>query len=529
MVEERVPVLVVGAGLAGLSTAMFLARRGVRSLVVEKHAGTSIHPRASGQSPRTMELLRFAGIHDEVLAASYGMAGGMRIIIAESMRGTVYQTILGNKEDWDASAFSPLPWGMATQDRVEPIMLERATELGARVSFSTELISVDQDDDGVTATLLDRTNGRLTHVRADYLVAADGGRSPIRERLGIACRGPGTLGHSLGVLFEADLSEIVEPGSASLYYLKNPAFTGVIVTMDNYGKHGFGVEYHPENGESAADFPPERITELLRIATDVPDLTPTILGVQAWEIGAKVAERFRDGRVFLAGDAAKVTPPTGGLGGNTAVQDGYDLAWKLAAVLRGEAGAGLLDSYEPERRPFAEMVVAHSMHNAADRMNVGASKNEGQIDAFELQFGYRCRSAAVLAEDDEAAPTENPREPSGRPGFRAPHVPLILDGTELSTVDLFGGDWVVFTGPEGGLWHEAARHAADRLGVPVRAYGVGPGLADPTGGLVDRYGLGAGGASLVRPDGVVAWRATREVDDPAATLHAALATVLSRQ
>ncbi|MCP2168069.1 2-polyprenyl-6-methoxyphenol hydroxylase [Goodfellowiella coeruleoviolacea] len=533
--DERVPVLVVGAGLAGLSTAMFLARRGIRPLVLERHQGTSIHPKANGQNPRTMELLRIGGVADEVLAASYGTINDSLVIkVAESLHGRVFHSIVHSQQDMDFSTASPAPWGMATQDRVEPILLRQAEKLGARVWFDTEVVSVEQDGTGVTARVLDRPTGRLSTVRADYLVAADGGRSPIRRKLDIPTHGRGALSHHIGVIFEADLAELVEPNKITLFYLQNPAFTGVLGASDETGgRHIFTVQYHPERGESAEQFTERRLVELIRIATDAPELEPVIRGVQSWEMAARIADTFRVGRVFLAGDAAKVTPPTGGMGGNAAVQDGYDLAWKLAAVLTGQAGPGLLDSYHAERAPVAELVVNDSLANYVERMapHLAGPDIPESAGHDRVLLGFRYRSGAILAEDDDPAPTEDPFQPTGRPGFRAPHVPLRDNGTEVSTLDLYGVDWLVFTGPDGDAWHGAADEVAARLGVPLRVVQVGgaAGLDDPTGRFTEVYGIGAAGASLVRPDGMVAWRRADQPVDPTATLLDVLCRVLDRR
>jgi aklavinone 12-hydroxylase len=522
MQAERIGVLVVGAGLAGCSAALFLADRGIDVLLVERHSGTSLHPRATGQFPRTMELLRVGGVADKVMAASYGMGTGLTIKVAESVRGKVFQTIMRGNEDADTSVISPAPFGMASQDVVEPILLARARELGARARFATELVSFEQDADGVTARLLDVASGRLDAVRADYLIAADGHRSPIREQLGIRRHGKGALSHAVGVLFDADLSEHIDEDSVALYYLNNPAFTGVFINTSTPNRHLMSFDYRPDRGESVADFTDERVMELIRIGLDDPTLTPDIKVVQAWEVAASVADRFAVGRVFLAGDAAKVTPPTGGMGGNTAVCDGYDIAWKLADVLTGVAGPGLLDSYQAERQPYAEQVVIRSLHNAKERLmpTLDLSDVPEPLDQLDLGFAFRCRSAAVLADDDDPALTEDPRTPTGRAGFRAPHVPVVVAGTEMSTVDLFGAGWVLIAADEG--WRRAA------VGTPVRCYLLGADLSDPTGRLADTYGIGTFGASLVRPDGVVAWRTDTVSVDPASTLTGVLDRVLAR-
>jgi 2-polyprenyl-6-methoxyphenol hydroxylase-like FAD-dependent oxidoreductase len=531
MFNERTGVLVVGAGLAGSSAAMFLARRGVDVLLAERHPSTSIHPRATGQNPRTMELLRVGGVDEEIMEISHGRAGGLVIKIVESVHGKVLNTIHRGNTDDGTAALSAAPFGMASQDRVEPILLAQAEKAGADVRFSTEVVSVTQDADGVTARLLDRWTERLTTVRADYVIAADGHRSPLREALGIARHGRGTLAHSVGVIFDADLSEHVDQEAFVLYYLHNPAFTGVYVSTGVPDRHMISFDYHPERGDSVQDFDTERTTELIRIALDDPALDVDIQSVAPWELAARVAERFRDGRVFLAGDAAKVTPPTGGMGGNTAVGDSYDLAWKLADVLTGAAGPALLDSYQAERMPYAEHVVNTSLHLAKERTMrwldlTGAPE---PLDASELTFGFRCRSGAVIAEDDDPAPAEDPTHPSGRPGFRAPHLPVTAGGDEVSTHDLFGNGWVLLTGTDGRAWREAADSVADVLGLRLTAYRLGSELVDLTEALPDTYGIGDAGASLIRPDGVVAWRSGHDSPDAHGTLLAALCRLLDRE
>ncbi|WP_433265108.1 aklavinone 12-hydroxylase RdmE [Actinosynnema sp. CS-041913] len=509
--DKRVQVLVVGAGLGGLTATLFLAREGVSVLGIAKHTSTSPHPRATGQSNRTMEVFRRGGVADEVARGSEGVSSGIVVKVAESLRGKVFHTIVHEEDELDVG-LSPEPFGMASQDHVEPVLLAGAREHGAEVRFGHELRSLSQDGSGVTAEVLDRATGEVYRVRADYLVAADGHRSFVRESLGIGRQGRGPLSRHVGVVFDADLEHLVAADKGTLYYLRNEAFTGAFVVTNTVRRNVFTVEYHPERGESPADFPASRCVELLRIATDVPDLEPHIVDITSWEMAAWLSDSFRSGRVFLVGDAAKVTPPTGGMGGDTAVGDGYDIAWKLAAVLKGEAGQGLLDSYEPERRPYARYVVDGSFANYVQRMapHLAGPDVPEPVDHLQLIFGYRCRSNAVLADDDDPSLLENPLEPSGRPGFRAPHVTVEHDGVAKSTIDLFAG-WTLVTLDR--AWADAP------VDVPV--------LADPTGELAKRYGIGGHGASLVRPDGVIAWRATELPADPATTVARVLDKVLA--
>jgi aklavinone 12-hydroxylase len=533
MAEDRVSVLVVGAGLAGLASAMFLAQRGVDVLVVERRSGTSLFPRAVGQNQRTMELLRFGGIADMVPTVTPSLAT-FRVRIAASLPGPTFHEEVSDTTT-NIDALSPAGVGTAGQDTLEPLLGRRAEELGAELRFDTELVSFNQDDDGVTAVLRGRHDERTTHVRADYLVAADGTRSGVREALGVDRHGPGSLGHNISIIFDADLGDLVDPERTTLHVLHNEQASGVFITIDHaIDRHLLSVNYDPAAGQSPEDFTTERCTELIRLVTELPQLTPEIRAVRPWEMAAAVADRFRVGRVLLAGDAAKVTPPSGGFGGNTAVGDAYDLAWKLAAVLDSTAGPALLDTYDAERRPIAERVVAEALRLAADRGPApdteDTDENTGtdQQRAVALTLGFRYRSATVLTEDDDPADTEDPHRPTGRPGFRAPHVWLHHNGTRISTVDLFGRDFVLLSGPDGGFWTSVADAVAARLGTTVRTHTIGKELADTNGEFLTRYGIDTSGASLVRPDGVVAWRTADAPSDPAQVLLRVLTTALAR-
>ena len=511
MGDIRTQVLVVGAGLGGLSAAVFLAQRGISVLAISKHRGTSPHPKATGQTHRTMELLRRGGVADEVLAGDAGLGGGLVIKIAESLRGRVFHTIVHEDHEWDAS-LSPERPALASQDHVEPVLLRRARELGAEVSFETELVSLAQDPGGVTARIRS-ADGEHT-ARADYVIGADGHRGVVRGFAGIGRQGPGELSHHVGVVFEADLTAHIAAEKLTLYYLRNPAFTGAFVATNTARRNVFTIEYDPAR-ESAEDYSPSRCVELLRAATDVPDLEPEILEIARWEMAAWLSDRFRAGRVFLVGDAAKVTPPTGGLGGNTAIGDGFDLAWKLAEVLRGEAGEGLLDSYEAERRPYAKLVVDGSYANYVQRFAPHRAGPDvpAEVDHLHLTLGYRCRSNAVLITDADPTLMEDPAAPSARPGFRAPHVVVDLDGHRLSTLDLCTTWTLITLSPS---WRTAD---VPSLHVPT--------ITDPTGTLATRYRIGRDGAALIRPDGVIAWHTTTTSPTPTTTLLPTLRTLKS--
>jgi 2-polyprenyl-6-methoxyphenol hydroxylase-like FAD-dependent oxidoreductase len=515
MTEERHPVLVVGAGLAGLSTAMFLGMHGVRALVVERHPTTSIYPKARGQFPHTMEALKVAGVATDMIEAS-PPDPGCRIVVGESVTGRVYNDLLIDSNP-DFTELSPARWANASQERVEPILLDRARELGADVRFATELVWFTQDEDVVTAVVTNDDREYVVH--ADYLVAADGCRSSVRRSLGIGTHGRGDLSRSIGIVFDADLGT----SGFGLYYLQNPALpggAGVVVSTDEPHRYALSVGYREDVTE-------QDWLAMIRTATGVPDLNPTLVtdGVTHGHTSVQVADTFSSGRVHLIGDAVRVMPPTGGFGGNTAILDGYYLAWKLAMVIHGDAGPALLDSHDAERRPYADILVEQQYAAFVRRMRPDLATDDTLADPLDppstLFFGYRHLSDAMVPDPDEdGALLENPEQPTARPGSRAPHVPLTRNGSELSTVDLFGRGFVLLAGPAGEHWLSEA----EVLDVPVAVHRIGVDFDDQEGRFTKAYGISDTGAVLVRPDGFVAWRTENEAGDLADVLN----TILSR-
>ena len=516
---ERSDVVVVGAGLAGLSTAVFLGLHGVRATVLERHPGTSVQPKARGQMPVVMEGLATAGLVGPILAAGPPGDAGMTIRITHSMAGPVMHDLGEAIEDF--SAFSPAPSGAASQARAEQALAARAVELGATLRFRTRCEDLAQDADGVALTVRDLDSDSVDRVRARYVVAADGHRGGLREMVGIGVHGRGTFSTTDSVRFAADLSAVSGGDAVVLHYVQNPELpggSGVVVSTDTPGEWVAGMEHDPARDEAGT-------VALVRTLTGVPDVPVRVLGQDTWESAHRVADRFADRRVLLVGDAAHVMPPTGGQGGNTAMLDGYHLGWRLAAVVRGEAGPGLLDSHDAERRPYAEAVCGWQVANLVVRQRPDlADPSIGEpMDGMALLFGHVCAGGAVVAEP--GAPEsgfEDPRTPSGRPGARVPHV--VLEGPDgpVSPRELLGPHWLVLSGAADGP--DAACAAGAELGVEVRAYHVGDdGLRDPGGAWARTSGAGAGGTVLVRPDGVVAWRGA-----DAADLVKALRTVLHR-
>ncbi|MEU1231260.1 FAD-dependent oxidoreductase [Streptomyces sp. NPDC005828] len=532
--QPQVPVLVVGGSLVGLSTALFLARRDVACLVVEQRAGLSAHPRTRGVNPRSMELLRAAGLEEELraLPSARALARNSGLRLARSLAGPElgsFQEEYYREVSSDLGALSPTSWCLCHQNELEGVLRRAAERAGAEFRFGSELVSCAQDADGVTALVRDGADGTTSRLRTRYLVAADGARSGLRRRLGIPFDGTDGLGRFLAIHFRADLAEELGERRFVMCYTFNDRVRGALIPLDNASEWRLDVILGPDDPgtpeEVLAAFPPERCAELVRAASGVPDLAVRVLGAVPWEAAAKVARRFRAGRVFLAGDAAHVMPPSGAFGSNSGVQDAHNLAWKLAAVLAGQASPGLLDSYDAERRPLGAATVRQAVLRQRDRPRGGERGARrvlppGLVDDTTVWFGWRYAGGGDVWAT----------EPSGLPGTRAPHVPLLREGTECSTLDLFGDGPVLLTGSRPGPWPAAAEAAARRLGVPLQVHGIGGDGAyeDPDGGWAKAYGTTDAGAVLVRPDGVVAWRSAGAPDAVEDALHAALARMLGR-
>jgi 2-polyprenyl-6-methoxyphenol hydroxylase-like FAD-dependent oxidoreductase len=512
---DEVPVLIVGGSLVGLSAAAFLAWHGIPTLNVERHAGTAVHPRAGHFQLRTMEVLRSIGLQDIVRRAAedqYDLDFGIAAVA--SLAGKELAVFIRNLNE-GVEAVSPSIRFFMTQQSLEPLLRARAEELGARLLYRTELTSFEQDSDGVTAIIKDLDSGVERPVRARYMIACDGNRSPVRERLGIAVKGRGVIAHSVTIYFRAAAAApLMEGRRLGVIYVTNPTLRGFL-RMDKGNRSGFlavntvGDTAQPETSRIADHITPERCVELVRAAIGLADAPVEITQVIPWRTVADNSERYLQGRVFLAGDAAHTMPPNGGFGGNTGVQDVHNLAWKLAMVIKGRAGAGLLETYDAERQPIGALTVeqAYSRYVLRTAPYLGVETVQPLVDDWRMEIGHKYRSSAVISEPGGGdLPHDDPFQSRGRPGTRAPHLMLERNGARVSTLDLYGRNFVLLAGPEGGAWCAAARRVRN---VPVDAYELGGAgdLADPQSRFPEAYGISPSGAVLIRPDGFVAWRA----------------------
>jgi 2-polyprenyl-6-methoxyphenol hydroxylase-like FAD-dependent oxidoreductase len=511
---EEVPVLIVGGSLVGLTTAMLLGHQGVEALAVERHAGTAIHARAGHFQLGTTEMLRQVGLEETVRAASlrtYHPSGG--IVAVESLAGRELATYVKELNE-GVGGFSSTVRVFINQDVLEPILREKAIELGAQVLNRTEVSALDQDDTGVTATLTDLDSGDTRSVRARYVVAADGNRSPTRQRLSIPMEGYGELSRSITIYFRADCAPLLQDRNQGVLYVHNPKLRGFF-RLDRAGKTGFLVinsvgedVTRPEAINVSDGLTDEKVLDYLTTAIGTDEIPAEILHVAHWRAESNVAARFRQGRIFLAGDAAHVVPPNGGYGGNTGVQDARNLAWKLAQVVNDQAGEPLLDTYDEERRPLCRLTVDQAYTRYATRVvpERGTDAAKPFVDDLTMEIGMVMRSRAVIPDGSVPDGVDHipPAELNGQPGTRAPHVAL---GPDRSTLDLFGRELVLLT-------------AQPPANLPVRAHAI------DAPGFTDAYGITSEGATLVRPDGIVAWRSPGRLEP--ADLDRALATILAK-
>ena len=481
MPDIEVPVLIVGGSLVGMSSAMLLGHYGVPSLVVEHHRGTAIHPRAAQITQRTMEIFRTVGVEQIVRrkSAEQFVQDGA-IMGVESLAGKEIAYYIANLND-GIRDLSPCERVFISQSLLEPLLKQRAEELGAELRFATEMTSFEQDDSGVTAHIKHRDTGETSTVRARYMIAADGAHSRVRERLGIRMQGRGVFSNSITIYFRGDVGPLLRGRNLSVIYVINPVLRGffrieIPFTSGFLAVIALGDPAHP-NTDVSTGLTDQGCLDLLHAALGVSDIPVKIEDVMRWQSEANTAEHFRDGNIFLVGDAAHVMPPYGGFGGNTGVQDAQNLAWKMAWVLRGAASPDLLDTYEQERRPVGEFTVeqAYSRYVTRTAPYLASQGFQPVVHDMNVELGY-CYDGKLH---------EHPSESKGRPGTRAPHL-WLSEGH--STLDLLGKEYVLLAGPQWKGDEDFRTHRITHPDFPA-AYGISPAEA-----------------VLVRPDGYIAGR-----------------------
>ena len=556
--SDEPEVLIVGAGPVGLSGAIALGRAGIRCLVLERRGEFSRYPKANGVHARTMEIYREWGVADGVRNLTGDIPEGVVIAWRTRLNGIEFGEISFGESEETLRALdqqSPERFSSAGQHMFEPLLAKVADELeSVTIRLGAEVVGLSVEDDSVTAEYTDSEGTRRT-VTAQYVIGADGVRSIVRRTLGIGEHGQESLGTAINVQFDADLDRYLGGRIIPLIWIANKDTQGAFI-RDSPTRWRYNFDIPP-----TAD--PETVTQerceretIHAIGEEVPI---KIHYTWTWTHDLAVADTWRNGRAFLAGDSAHHFPPHGGFGLNSGVQDIHNLAWKLRARLRWNAGEGLLDSYQVERIPVAESNGELCMNNtramektgflAQDSTFLAAIEEEtdagerarkaiaegvaGQQDVlinYGHQFGFQYDSAAVVPDGSEIIRSSIAEyAPTARPGARAPHSWVKFQGRKISTIDVYGDGFVLFTGPDGSGWAAAVRQIVGELGIPLKSFTFGDDLApvdETLTDLLDRYGLEPAGALLIRPDGFVGFRSAGEAGDEYLDLLAALSDIL---
>jgi 2,4-dichlorophenol 6-monooxygenase len=582
MAEITTDVMIVGTGPAGSATAALLASQGVETFIINRYRWLANTPRAHITNQRTMEVLRDLG--REVEAEAYMHAAHQDLmgenVFCESLAGEE----IGRMKSWgkhpnsraEHLLSSPSRMNDLPQTFMEPILFKTACSRGAQARMSTEYLSHVQDADGVTVTCRDRLSGREFAVRAKYLVGADGGNSLVADHAGLPFEGRMGVGGSMNILFRADLSKYVAHRPSVLYWVMQPGA--------DVGGIGMGlvrmvrpwtewlIVWGYDISQPAPVVDAAMATQVARQLVGDPALEIELISANTWTVNNCFATQMQAGRVFIMGDAAHRHPPSNGLGSNTSIQDGFNLAWKLSMVVNGQATPKLLESYSAERAPVARQIVTRanqsiaefgpifealgmdggvdhakiqrSMAARCDATDAAEAQRQAirkaiafkvyEFDCHGVEMNQRYRSEAVVADGQpEPAFDRDPElhyHPTTWPGARLPHV-WVFDraGREVSTLDLCGkGQFTLFTGIGGAAWVAAAEAEAARRGIDIRCVTIGPRqeIEDHSGDWARACEIRDAGCLLVRPDQHVAWRAQAMAADPAAELARVLNHIL---
>ena len=584
MADITTEVLIIGTGPAGSACAALLSTYGIENVVINRYHWLANTPRAHITNQRTMEVLRDLGrdVEDEVYlnATEQDLMG--ENVFCESLAGEE----IGRMKSWGTHPLSKAEHLLSSpsfmndlpQTFMEPILFKTACKRGTRARMSTEYKSHVQDADGVTTTCLDRMTGQELTIRSKYLIGADGGNSMVAENENLPFEGKMGVGGSMNIYFRADLSQYVAHRPSVLYWVMQPGA--------NVGGIGMGLVrmIRPWNewlivwgydiNEPAPVVDEAMATDVARQLVGDPELEIELINANTWTVNDSYATQLSKGRVFIMGDAAHRHPPSNGLGSNTSIQDAYNLAWKLAAVCRGQAGEALLDTYSEERAPVAKQIVTRANQSICefgpifealgmtggtdieaikanmdarcgsspeaeaqrDALNAAIAFKKYEFDAHGVEMNQRYSSSAAVTdgqiEPDFTLDSDLHYQPTTWPGARLPHAWLFdAQGGKHSTLDLAGGGaFTLFTGLGGKAWAEAAQSVAEQLGISLQAHIIGPRqqYVDHTGDWSRANEIGDSGCILTRPDQHVCWRTDTMAEDATAELTRVLTAVLSR-
>lgn len=585
MADITTEVLIIGTGPAGSATAALLSSYGIDNIAINRYRWLANTPRAHITNQRAMEVLRDLGrdVEDEayMFATHQDLMG--ENIFCESLAGEE----IGRMKSWGNHPLSraehlmssPTKMNDLPQTFMEPLLFKTACQRGTQARMSTEYLNHTQDADGVTTTCRDRLTGKDLTIRSKYLIGADGGKSLVAEHAGLPFEGKMGVGGSMNILFRADLSKYAAHRPSVLYWVMQPgADVGGIgmglVRMVRPWNEWLIVWGYDINGPEPV-VTPEFATGVARQLVGDPDLEIELLSASVWTVNNRYATRTSNGRVFCMGDAIHRHPPSNGLGSNTSIQDAFNLAWKLALVLKGQAGERLLDSYNDERAPIARQIVTRANQSIAEFGPIFAALGMGEgvdpvqmqknlhartegtqtaenqreairkaiafkkyeFDAHGVEMNQRYRSAAVVT-DGQIEPAftldaDLHYQPTTWPGARLPHAWVYRrdTGAEVSTLDLCGhGRFTLLTGLGGEAWVQAAAEVGHELGIEITTHVIGPRQThiDHSGDWARASEIRDNGCLIVRPDHHVCWRAETLSPDPKPTLLRVMRSILAR-
>ncbi|PYH67654.1 uncharacterized protein BO88DRAFT_426878 [Aspergillus vadensis CBS 113365] len=537
--EEEWPVIIIGSSMIGMALGLLLGYWGIESVAFDRHPSTATHPRAALFLLRTMEIFRQLGLEEDMLRASksnFDLDAGM--LLVERLIGGKVIAKMQEADPEQTAKITPCKRVWLTQNMFEPLLRREAHRFGAKQVFSTRVVHYDEHDDSVIVVVQNLTTGKYSKYKTQYLVACDGNRSPTRRKEGIEWIGPGTFGNNISINFRADLTPYL--GSRAVHgvtYVVNKDVSGGF-RLEDGGKRGFLIVSRLRDRH---DFEPDSVTE-----QDARDAFFAASGIQEeisldidfvsyWSVAALNCGQYASqrGRVFLAGDAAHIMPPTGGMGGNTGIQDAYNLAWKLAYVLKRLADASLLKTYTIERQPAAESTMQQAFSRLVNRvLEDKAVVHDEELPDEVCELGYCYRTGAFDFDNgkDKGAPKAwgNPHEPNAVTGSRLPHINLIdrtRNDKAISSLDLVRVNFVLLTADSSSPWLPAAAAQA----VTVDAFELSQTsnlIADPDGCFKRLCSMDDGEAILVRPDGLIAWRGKASCVGHSETLAAVLSKIL---
>ena len=585
MADITTEVLIIGTGPSGSATAALLSSYGIQNVAINRYRWLANTPRAHITNQRAMEVLRDLG--PEVEEEAYLFATEQDLmgenIFCESLAGEE----IGRMKSWGNHPLSraehlmssPTKMNDLPQTFMEPLLFKTACQRGTQARMSTEYLSHTQDAEGVTTTCRDRLTGKDLTIRSRYLIGADGGKSLVADHAGLPFEGKMGVGGSMNILFRADLSKYVAHRPSVLYWVMQPgADVGGIgmglVRMVRPWNEWLIVWGYDINGPEP-DVTPEFATGVARQLVGDPALEIELLSANVWTVNNRYATRTSNGRVFCMGDAIHRHPPSNGLGSNTSIQDAFNLAWKLALVLKGQAGERLLESYDEERAPIAKQIVTRANQSIAEfgpifealgmgegvdpvqmQKNLNA-RTEGteagehqreairkaiafkkyEFDAHGIEMNQRYRSGAVVT-DGQIEPAftldaDLHYQPTTWPGARLPHTWVYRrdTGAEVSTLDLCGhGRFTLLTGLGGEAWLQAAAEVSQDLGLKIVTHVIGPRQTyiDHSGDWARASEIRDSGCLLVRPDQHVCWRSETVSPTAKAELMRVMRTILGR-